>query len=232
MLWNYSAYLSQRLGKGIIHFAGRYHSETSIRLRLRPRLTLRDQHPQSHIHCRHESQAHMANLFLLDCSSCNHQLTVSPRQAGQSLTCTECSTQIDAPKLGDLKKLPPASVPATAGDSRKMSATGRWLFTIGLALAVIAGVTGFGLQRFASSLKTELDIDAKLAENRESLYKLSPAEIYYFASSIERNDRVGDYAEPSFVKDNIQGTILSNIAYGIYAIAAVGLVMLLAAFFK
>ena len=134
--------------------------------------------------------------------------------------------------LGKLKALPLDQTQSPKKKPRSMSAAGRWLFTIGLGLAVVAGAAGWGLQRFASNLHTEINVDEKLAENEEAISNMPAADIYLMASAYEKNDRVGEYKEPPFVKNNIQGSILTYIAYGLYGLAATGLAMLLTALVK
>ena len=134
--------------------------------------------------------------------------------------------------LGKLKMLPVDQTQSTSEKPRSMSATGRWLFTIGLGLAVVAGVAGWGVQRFASNLHTEINAEEVLAKNEEAISTMPAAEIYLMASHFEKEDRVGEYKELPFVKNNIQGSILTYIAYGLYGLAATGLAMLLTAFVK
>lgn len=172
----------------------------------------------------------MSNLYLLPCPLCDAKNEISLRQSGQNLACTGCGKDIEAPKLGEIKKLP--LVESTTGTKRAatMSATRKGLFTVGLALAVLFGGAGLGLHLYARSLHTPIDIDQYVQLSREEVRSLETPQLYGLATSLTKTEDLGDFTEPQFLKGNKQGVILTWLALGLYAIGAIGLVMLLGSF--
>ena len=171
----------------------------------------------------------MSSLYQLPCPLCDAKNQISPRQSGQTLACTGCGADVEAPKLGEIKKLP---LVESANTKRKgaMSAARKGLFTAGLALAVIFGGAGLGLHLYARSLHTPVDIEEHVQRTREEIRNLEAPQIYGLATILTKTDDLGDFAEPPFLKGNKQGAILTWVAYGLYAISAVGLAMLLGSF--
>jgi len=158
-------------------------------------------------------------LFLLPCPLCDAKNEISFRQSGQTLACAGCGKDIEAPKLGEIKKLPLVK-------STNTKRTG----TIGLALAVLFGGAGLGLHLYARSLHTPVDIDQYVQRTREEVRALETRQLYGLATSLSKTEDLGDFAEPQFLKGNKQGAILTWLAWGLYAIGAIGLVMLLGSF--
>ncbi len=171
----------------------------------------------------------MSDLFQLPCPLCDAKIQISPRQSGQTLACTGCGKDIEAPKFGEIKKLP---LVESANTNRKvtMSAARKGMFTAGLALAVLFGGAGLGLHLYARSLHTPIDIEEHVLSTREEVRALEIPQLYGVATSLAKTDDLGDFAEPPFLKGNKQGAILMWVAWGLYAIGAVGLVMLLGSF--
>ena len=171
----------------------------------------------------------MSNLFLLPCPLCDAKNQISPRQSGQNLACTGCGKDIEAPKLGEIKKLPPVEATNTKRTGT-MSAARKGMFTVGLALAVLFGGAGLGLHLYARSLHTPVDIEEHVQGMRKEVRALETRQLYGLATSLSKTADLGDFAEPQFLKGNKQGAILMWVAYGLYAIGAIGLVMLLGSF--
>ena len=171
----------------------------------------------------------MSNLFLLPCPLCDAKNEISLRQSGQNLACTGCGKDIEAPKLGEIKKLP---LVESANTKRKgtMSAARKGLFTAGLAIAVLFGCAGLGLHLYARSLHTPVDIEEHVQRTREEVGALEIPQLYGLATTLTKIEDLGDFAEPPFLKGNKQGEILMWVAWGLYAIGAIGLVMLLGSF--
>lgn len=171
----------------------------------------------------------MSNLFLLPCPLCEAKNQISPRQSGQTLACTGCGQDIEVPKLGEIKRLPVAES-ANANRNRTMSAARKGLFTAGLALAVLFGGAGLGMHLYARSLHTPVDIEAHLQQTRDELRALEIPQLYGLATALTGAEDLGDFAEPPFLKGNKQSAILMWVAWGLYAVSAIGLVMLLGSF--
>ena len=53
-------------------------------------------------------------MHLLPCPHCQTAIPVSPSQAGNQTSCTSCQSDVDIPKLGELRKLPLVEEPQTA----------------------------------------------------------------------------------------------------------------------
>ena len=77
---------------------------------------------------------------------------------------------------------------------------------------------------------TPVDIEEHVQRTREEIRNLEAPQIYGLATILTKTDDLGDFAEPPFLKGNKQGAILTWVAYGLYAISAIGLVMLLGSF--
>ena len=174
-----------------------------------------------------------ANLYLLPCPNCQHSIELQTRQAGQSISCPQCSTSFDAPRLGELKQLPQKeSEDAPSNHSQNSSSQlKRWLFTLGLAFAVLFGCAGAGLYWYAGSIQREVDADTAVASQAADIDNLTDAEVYQVAATINSEDTLGEYFQPAVIKNNKQGEILKFIAYGLLALAGVGLLALIGAFF-
>jgi len=111
-----------------------------------------------------------------------------------------------------------------------MSTARKGLFTAGLALAVLFGGAGLGLHLYARSLQTPIDVEEYVQRAREEVRSLKPEQLYGLATSLAKTEDLGDFSEPPFLKNNKQGDILSWLAYGLYAVGGIGLLMLLGSF--
>ena len=119
-----------------------------------------------------------SNLYLLPCTQCEHPLEVQTRQAGQTVQCSECGHSFEAPRLGELKNLEQvAAVETRSAASAPSSILKRWMFTLGLAMAVLLGASGVGVYQFASSIQREIDPDKSLQEINEKIDQFSAAEL-------------------------------------------------------
>ena len=175
-----------------------------------------------------------SNLYLLPCAKCQHPLEVQTRQAGQSLTCPQCNHSFDAPRLGEFKRLQHASNGASpqlgSGGQGSTSILKRWLFTLGLAMAVLLGAAGFGVYQFAGSIQQEIDADGALEQLAKDIDGFSDAEVYQVATTYDVDESIGEYFQPDRVKSNKQGEILEYVAFGLMGLAAIGLLMLVGSF--
>ena len=172
-----------------------------------------------------------SNLYLLPCAECQHPLEVQTRQAGQTLNCPQCNHSFDAPRLGELKRLQPVSSegsPHSGGGST--SILKRWLFTAGLAMAVLLGAAGFGVYQYASSIQQEIDAEGAMELYETDIDKLTDAQVYQVAAAYDTDQSIGEYFQPDAVKSNKQGEILEYVAFGLMGLGAVGLLMLVASF--
>ena len=77
----------------------------------------------------------MSTQYLLPCT-CGRSITVSPRQAGQEVTC-ECGAAVDVPTMRQLRQLELAEATKSA-DQPRWSTTQGILFAGGTLLAMVA----------------------------------------------------------------------------------------------
>ena len=171
----------------------------------------------------------MANHLLL-CPACEHKIEVETRQAGQSLQCSGCGIDVEAPKLGELRKLPVAQTDLQTASKKSVSGIRKVLFAVGLGMAVLFGAAGLSLHLYARSLYVPVDVASILEKSQQEAEKLTDVEVYQIASDINRVQTTTDFREPPFLKANKQSAILSYFAYGLYAIAGLGLLMLIGSF--
>ena len=172
----------------------------------------------------------MTGQYLFTCPSCQATNGLSPKQAGQELTCTDCNEGFQAPKLGDIRKLPVRDEGSSKKAKEKSySPLQGWLFSGGLTLAMVAGIAGWFLNDYASSLSTDVDIPAEVQRFNDLLDKQPPAEVYRL-SRVSEDDIALEYEEPMYKSFNKQSEILTYIAYGLYALCGIGLLMMISSF--
>lgn len=176
--------------------------------------------------------------YLLPCEHCNHTFDIVATQAGQSLQCPECQQQTTVPTLGELKKLKQVdsrgasntSSAAPGGRPQRMKSV---LFATGLLLAVVAGIAGLTLFLYSRTLYTDFALESSLNQLTDQLDTLEPAALLelYRGQAAQTQSGLGEWRELPFVRYNKQATILANFAYGLFAIAGLGLVAMLSSFF-
>ena len=174
----------------------------------------------------------MPSRYSLACPKCQHSNAITATQAGQDLKCAGCQEAIQAPRLGELKLLPAIESPKST--NVKKSSRGGKLFVLGMLMLIFGGAGGAGLLYYASSMLS--DYGTKLEEavvevsrniEEESLPKVMEL---YESMSLERG--LPAWQEPPYVGRHKQGIILRYIAYGLLTIGAVGLIVVIAGFFK
>lgn len=172
-----------------------------------------------------------ANLYSLPCPQCQQPVQLQPRQAGQLVTCQSCEAEFEAPRLGQFKNLQSVENEADAVlTPASGSMLSRWLFTLGLAIAVFLGAAGVGVYQFASSIQNEIDPQGAAAAYEADIDSLSDAEVYQVAAGYKADATIGEYFQPATIKNNKQGEILKTIAYGLLGLAAAGVVMIASSF--
>ena len=174
----------------------------------------------------------MATRYLLPCK-CNHKLSVETRHAGNTIECPECSAMVDVPKLRELKNLELEN-PENDALPRAANPLKRLLFTLGLGVAVIAGVAGGLLYNYSSNMigkdeKTRNEI-AEFENADALLADASPGEMWDLWYSSIDDYELPEWKEAHWNKNYAQGTILRNFAYGILGIAGIGLLTALCSF--
>lgn len=175
----------------------------------------------------------MAKRFLLPCEKCDQKLEVEARQAGRTIDCPECSSPVEVPTFRVMKTL------AAVDDSEEGDAISEpnplkgILFAAGLGLAVIAGLGGWALYNYASNMVAfntfETDEWSQLSD--ETMDDATVAELWDgWLNTIDRGD-LPDWQEPEWNRYYKQGQILLNVSYGIFGVAALGLLCMFGSFF-
>ena len=168
--------------------------------------------------------------YLLSCPKCEGSNPVATRQAGQEIECAHCGVTIDVPKLGVLKSLPVEET-STASSKAGSSRLRNWLFAGGLVLAALAGTAGGALYVYASSMYRNIDtVTAQIEDvSEQNIDAYSAVEMWDWWANVSEGE-LGEWKEHPGVGLNIQSGILSNVAYGLFAAAGIGLLLMASAF--
>lgn len=172
----------------------------------------------------------MSARFLFPCPNCEQSIELQTVQAGQQITCPECSHTTNAPKLGDLKKLPLAGGTPIA-KSTSPSALKRILIGSGLTLTLLMSVLGTALYWYAGRLIVDVDWEEELTHWENHIDELPAAEVYGLWNSIDVETGLGAWQEQALARYRTQGLILQKIAYGLWFLAIVGVVLIASSFF-
>ncbi len=178
----------------------------------------------------------MSLRYLFPCTDCEFKFELVSRQAGQELVCPDCGNATQAPKLGTLKKLELAESASEVSDfraNRQNSNTGGWkniLFVSGLALAIIAGVAGFSLYRFAQSKIVEFDVEREIEKFEEWIDENPPTSVLGTYVQMEVGKGLPEWQELPHIGENKQAAILKKFAYGLFGLSGLGLLTLIGSF--
>ena len=119
-------------------------------------------------------------MHLLPCPSCEHQISVSPAQAGDEIRCPECQQSVPIPKLGQLKLLPQAEENTAAHvekSTKEVPVAGRlgflFLGVVAVFALIIAGYSGLRWSMIDVPLTTEDHV----SKYRTEYEKLNPAQL-------------------------------------------------------
>ena len=173
----------------------------------------------------------MSAQYLLPCPSCESDTTVVPRQAGQKIQCSGCEAFLDVPKLGSMKSLTQVEDPSstTKPQGRGHGVAKSWLFAGGLVLAAVAAAAGGGLYQYANKLIANIDIPTAIEHGMDEFDKATPAQLYD-AWKLLNQEELGDWQEDLTIKEDKQGTILQQIAYGLFGVAGIGVLLMFSSF--
>ena len=169
----------------------------------------------------------MADTYLLPCPHCNANNGVTVRQAGQQTDCENCGKTIDIPTMGALKQLSrkEESTPEATSIRRGSNRTASSLFAAGLLLLVIGGAGGFFTLQRANSMIDDTDIESLVLEQNEVFNDMNGFELWDTWDAAVR-EGLGEYQETDFVRNNAQGAILTKVAYGIFGLAGLGVLLI------
>ena len=167
--------------------------------------------------------------YLYTCSGCEKNFPVTVKLAGAAANCPHCHLSNDLPDLRRLKQLPvrnsqPASEPV------KRSEMGSWLFSGGLLVAVLAGLSGLALHFYAASLVSE-SVTERQIEFLSAQIDAQPVGRLVDVWDGLTGEGLPDWQETTRTRYNKQAGHLGNIANALYAFAAVGVLALVGSFF-
>lgn len=167
-------------------------------------------------------------LYQLPCPKCDSFLEVSARHAGQTRDCENCHVAVDVPKLGQLRNLDPVEGHVEKRVNRAPSQARSWMFTGGLLLLSLFGLGGFALHLYAQTLYSNIGAVTEhyTQVTAESIPKVPPHELYEWWTKTAGVE-LGEWKEHPNVGKNVQHKILTNIAFGMYALAGIGLLCML-----
>ena len=85
-------------------------------------------------------------MHLFPCPSCQDPITISPKHAGNDISCPHCEASVTLPKLGDIRSLPLAGDTAEAEQATAMAenVSGNFLGTALLGLLCMAALLAAG----------------------------------------------------------------------------------------
>lgn len=159
-------------------------------------------------------------------------MAVELRQAGQELACRACQHRFEAPKLRELKSLPLAGTEQAAHPggtgSRRIHGS---LFSLGLALLLLAGSAGGGLYWYSAKLIPEETPDEVIAIQVERVRTQPIVQVYYDWETLYKERNVPEWQESGIQSDIKQGGYLRAVSFGLFAVAGIGVLTLVAALF-
>lgn len=175
----------------------------------------------------------MSKCYQLPCKKCGHPVEVEGRHAGGTVNCPSCEAAVEVPTFRVLKSLTASEDPTVSAAGGEPNRIKGVLFAVGFGVAVIAGIAGGFLYQYASTMVANTNLDS------ERIVKEGAAEVEgapigalweYWNTDIEGVE-LPDWQESSWRRYNRQGRTLTNIAYGILGVAALGLLVMLGSFF-
>ncbi len=177
----------------------------------------------------------MSNRYLLPCpvENCAENLEVETRQAGGNIPCPKCSSAVQVPTLRDLKKLAPADGHQAESTLSVPNPLKAKFFAIGLAIAAIAGGSGWALYNYADNMVEVTNVDTNsIAEMvNEPVADATPVELWDTWYNLLDGETLPDWQQADWNRYNSQGKILKNLAYGLIGVAGFGVLMLFSSFF-
>jgi len=167
-------------------------------------------------------------MYLLPCTQCQTSIPVSPSQAGDKRTCSQCKTEVSIPKLGILRQLPQSEEQVNAGS--KSQSDRQESFQIPFVALFLLALCGFLVGGFCgirwSLILVPKTTDQHVEEIRTTYAKQPAAELIR-----EYEQMVGDGIElgvpfdyKRFADEKARWGIIATISVG------VGLLAIVAAF--
>lgn len=169
----------------------------------------------------------MSKSYLLPCS-CGHNLTIDIGQAGQTITCDECTKDVEVPTMRGIRQLEPADdyVPEYKGRKPPSVESGNpqsVVFSIGLFIAVlglaVAAVVGYKRSQLVELATPPTPPDnSKLDQLIDSW---NVFEVYDFWSQVEEEPL--DWEKPIHVMAGEELPVWTSLLTAALAVALVGI---------
>ncbi len=145
----------------------------------------------------------MARRYLLQCGNCDQKIPVQTTQAGQTIVCSGCKTEVKIGTLRDIQALAAAETDSTSRTvvrkSTKMSGTSRVVFVGSFILVAIALVWGLMSMTKTSDL-VKIPLEARLSEEKVKRLEAALESVSPLAMS-KRWNEVDDEAVAEWVED-------------------------------
>ena len=171
----------------------------------------------------------MSQDYLYPCQHCDKSFPISVKQAGMEVGCPLCDKIVGLPGLRDIRSLPLHESDTTVSSTQARSESSSWLFSGGLLVSVVAGLLGLGLLNYANGLAMDSTLDLQLEYGRSQLDTLPAAQLWEAWDQLTR-DGLPNWQETYEVRSNKQSNHYSYIAYGLFAISALGLFAMVGSF--
>ena len=172
----------------------------------------------------------MPETYLLPCSHCQASIEITPKFAGQAVSCKACEESVQAPAMREIRQLPLVDEAKTEVRRGARSTSKSWLFSGGLLLAVVTAAIGFFLWNYASSLQTERTVERDIEFGHKLLDEATPGVVWDAWSSMSKTG-LPDWKETKETRYNKQAGILKNFAYGLGGLSLLGLLLMISSFF-
>jgi len=182
----------------------------------------------------------MAQRFLLPCTQCDQKIAVETTQAGQTVRCSGCKTDVKVGTLRDIKALSsadPAGGSSEAGsrgravEKAKMSTGNRLLFVAGsllLAIGLVWGVTSTINAMHLSGYKLAEPLSPQKEKQLVAYLKtVPPADLLKMWDKNVNEDDLAEWVEhPSLRAQRFarQKKVLSWVGFGVAGLGLIGIV--------
>ena len=148
------------------------------------------------------------------------------------MVCSNCKANVDIPKLRNLQQYADESSSTvsekqtnTAGEQSRLKGL---LFALGILITIFSSALGGYVFYTASQKYQPINFEEMMAREEEKIDALPPAMLYDAWTS--RPTSLGNWQEYDYVKKNREAMVLRTIAYIIFSIGGIGLVMVLVSF--
>jgi hypothetical protein len=132
--------------------------------------------------------------------------------------------------LGELKQL--SLVSSAKSPIHRETKKGGGLFVAGLLLFLICGIGGGGLWYYGYQKLVPYDVEEFIEDTSQQIDELGINDLVGVYSEMPVDKGLGPWRERTYVSSDKQGKILIQISYGLMAVGAIGLLMVLAGLFR